>query len=212
MLHELVYVRDGVEVHTEKFSLKRGESKTYEVLLPPASVDVTVQAKPLEQARVFVRTHPGTKCSRTGQGELQVPNDGKHELIVRADGYDSKVHMIRSSKEQMQFNFALARKRKRPILRKRNISSVPQKKNIGVMNRQPGSTSLSSKTTSSPEMRWIPKAKNQASNAVDTAVFNGQVSVLSFPSASVFVDGRLFGETPIYKAEVPAGGRNHDSA
>ena len=35
--HELVYVRDGVEVHTEQFSLKRGDSKTYEVLLPPAS-------------------------------------------------------------------------------------------------------------------------------------------------------------------------------
>ena len=55
-------------------------------------------------------------------------------------------------------------------------------------------------------MRWIPKERNQASSAVDAAVPNGQVSVLSFPSASVFVDGRLLGETPIYKAEVPVGG------
>ena len=206
--HELIYVRDGVEVHTEQFSLKRGESKTYEVLLPPASVDVTVQAKPLEQARVFVRNPSGEEVFK-GQGRVsfQVPNDGKHELIVRADGYDSKVHMIRSSKEQMQFNFALARKRKRTIWRKRNISSLSPKKNIGSTNPQPGATTLeSSKTTPSSEMRWIPKERNQASSAVEPAVLNGQVSVLSFPSASVFVDGRLLGETPIYKAEVPIGG------
>lgn len=184
------FIRDGVTVKSETVLISLGETKTHEVSLPPSNIDVDVSVSPRSGSTINIRDSKGQE-TKHGSSPLRVrvPNDGSHELIVRAPGYETDIRRLKSKKSTLGLSVVLTPTQATLKKRKRARSSPSMTKLGAPLNRAKSKrieNELTQKTDDQP--RGI-----------------GYLSIHSFPSAECFIDGTPIGTTPVYRSEVSAG-------